>query len=1188
MSILEEAIEKYIEEEFDFNKGSLHFNCEKLEISLLKDTACQGVFHIFSEGGVEMQGYLYTADLRMSCAQLEFAGQEAEIRYQFDSAGMEEGETCRGSFHIVSNKGEYYLPYLVKIEPPDVQSSMGNVRNLFHFANLAKSNWREAVQLFYGGNFPQILTNPNDRQYFSHYKGLVKDYGNEQNVEEFLIEIHKKRQIEFTLETKPITLENPVGMVEEKICISKNGWGHLALHVRAEGSFLHVEKEYLSDYDFLGNQCCLGFYINSNKLRGGSHYGKIHFTHAYGQFSVPVTVINSHNQGKIGYLLREQELNRELVNSYISFRTRKKNTSSWIKENQGTVDKLVRLDQDNPAYRLYQAQLLITKERYHEAKWMLDHVKDMLEGLDTAPEVSCYYLYLTTLYHRDEKYVNEKTAQVEEFYRKYPNNWRIAWLLLYLREEYGRNPSAKWNLLEEQFERNANSPVLYVEAAYLVNMDSSLLQKLEGFELQVVNYAVKKELLGKEAIPQILYLVGHVRSYSDMLFTILKYCYRLTGEDGTLKRICELLIKGGRTEEGCFEWYAAGVEKQLRITRLYEHYMMSIPLEYEGELPRLVMMYFAYESQLGYERNAFLYANVWKHGEQFPEMVRSYQKQMELFVKEQLRKGHINRDLAYLYDALLPQDTIKETTAALLAPLLFVKQLVVEEDRMKQVVVIHEKLKGEVRYPVINGKAMVAIYSGFHKIFLQDAHGNRYEEEGSPAGFLDPKRYLGLLEGLELPILGCDIYICEGSSEFAVVTENNAYHFEKLIRAEQVREDYKREIRVSLLHYYFDNDCIRELDAYLEDMVPEGMTGRERAEFIQYMVIRGIYNKALAWIREFGAEGVQSKTLVRLCSRILYRTEYKEDEFLIKLCHTSFCLGRYDESILKYLVSHYKGDTRELRDIWKAAGNFEVDTYDICERILVQMLYTGCFISEGITIFQSYVKAGAKSKVQLAYLTHCAYEYFVENVIMPDALFVYLERTLKEDGKAGVVCRLAYLKYYAEHKNRITDSMEKGIREMLWEMLEQRICFPFFLEYVNYIPRLEIMEDQTFLEYRTKEDSRVMIHYRLEQDRNGNAEDYRGEELRKLYDKIHVKAFALFYGERIQYYITEQCGEREELTSSGILGNNDESPSGKDSRFSMLNDLSIANALKDYDTLGELTEDFGKKEFITKRLFRLL
>ena len=49
-------------------------------------------------------------------------------------------------------------------------------------------------------------------------------------------------------------------------------------------------------------------------------------------------------------------------------------------------------------------------------------------------------------------------------------------------------------------------------------------------------------------------------------------------------------------DEEAFEWYAKGIEKQLRITRLYEYYMMSVKLSDRTVLPKIVLMYFAFDT----------------------------------------------------------------------------------------------------------------------------------------------------------------------------------------------------------------------------------------------------------------------------------------------------------------------------------------------------------------------------------------------------------------------------------------------------------------------------------------------------------------------------------------------------------------------------------------------------------------
>ena len=135
--------------------------------------------------------------------------------------------------------------------------------------------------------------------------------------------------------------------------------------------------------------------------------------------------------------------------------------------------------------KLFRVQILITEERLNEAEWHLNQVSAEVEE-NFEPAVYCYYLYLNTLLGKSDIYTDEAAGQVERIYVQNSDNWRIAWLLLYLSEEYIKSPSRKWLMLEEQFRQGCRSPVLYIEAWNLIAANPALLMRLGGFELQVL------------------------------------------------------------------------------------------------------------------------------------------------------------------------------------------------------------------------------------------------------------------------------------------------------------------------------------------------------------------------------------------------------------------------------------------------------------------------------------------------------------------------------------------------------------------------------------------------------------------------------------------------------------------------------------------------------------------------------
>mgnify|MGYP003295994751 CR=1 FL=1 len=398
---MREAIEQILDGTYDYEKGALNFSCTKLEIELQKGETYEGSFTIFASEGKYTVGHITATDPRMECLSTEIHGNQEEIAFRFHGECMEEGEVTKGEFLVVSNKGEYYLPYVVKVVHTVPQSSIGPIKNLFHFTNLAKANWKEAVRFYYSAAFTHVIRN-SESQVAMIYQGLSAYDGNEQNVEEFLIAINKKQYVEYVMTDNILQLENPQGVVEATLNLFRNGWGYTYLEVWTEGDFLLIEKLFITDDDFLGNRCNLPVYIDSSQLHAGKNFGKICFRNAYVNMQIPVvvTVGRKHSLEYAYHVEKEKNIFR-LTQLYQELRLKKVHTATWIKETTRIIERLLTLDEKDPFIRLIQAHLLITKEHYNEADWVLEHVGELLTEKTSLPSLEAYYLYLNT--HRTSK-----------------------------------------------------------------------------------------------------------------------------------------------------------------------------------------------------------------------------------------------------------------------------------------------------------------------------------------------------------------------------------------------------------------------------------------------------------------------------------------------------------------------------------------------------------------------------------------------------------------------------------------------------------------------------------------------------------------------------------------------------------------------------------------------------------------
>ena len=1194
-------LDKMINGQFDYEREPLVISVPRLELEAMRGGICSGSFEIRMPEKTVATGRIYASGVRMNYAPEEFTldpmgrGGDLTVQYEFDTTGLNEGDVQKGEFTVISNLGEYMIPFVVTVAHSNLETSMGSIHNLFHFTNLAKMNWPEALTVFYSPHFSSILTG-NDRNCLPLYQGLVgmdafRDGTNEQNMEEFLVAINKKSLVEFDAEEKEREYDSVFETIRDEVKITRNGWGYTNLKVHCEGDFLSTEKAVLTDNDFLGNVCTLRYYIDPERLHGGNNPGRIVLSNAYTTLAIRILVRQKHETIDTRRQKNRRKLDYDIVEAFIRFRSRKLGLEEWVQTSNAIIDEMLDINQEDPYAQMYRVQLLITQGKTNEAKWLIGRVEDQLQRSDAViePEGEAYYYYLTTLLNREEEHVNTVCERVERMYAQDPDNWRISWLLLYLKEEYTRNPEKRMEAIRRQFYRESNSPVLYIEAYTTLSSNPLLLTQLDDFNIRVLVHACRMDILKQELIDQILYLTGREHSYSDRIFYILRHCYKLQETEPVLTAIIGYLIAGNRLNRYAFSWYAKGVEANLRVTGLYEYYMMSIDPESQDEIPRMVLMYFSYHCDLPYDRKAMLYDYITERQDEYADISAGCEEELQQFLLEQIRHGRMNKHLASLYKKRLDMSLLDEELAECFVPLIFMNLVTVETPFIRDVVLIQEKFSREYVYPLTDGKAMFPIYSSSFKILLQDDEGNRYVNTipyklekmmlpGKPGKAISP-----LVRGS----VGFDIYLYEESRSFVEIDENNVDRFLFLMTSALVSADYKRAVRRKLADYYYRNDMIEELDAFLEDLRPEGMDFTERSEFVRYMCERGMYDKALSWVKTYGPEEIPERTLLHLASHLISRSNYEYDEYLVRLAAYVYHLGKSDEVIIKYLIRYYVAGIRELKKLRKAAAGYGTDLGLILERLLVQGLYSGAYTGDAANIYMEYIKGNPKPELEQAFLAYSAYQYFVKDSLIDPVLILTMQSILRNDGPLPEPCKLAVLKYYAENRGELKPEMHPVIKGLLQYCQRQRYIFRFLTEYADIFPGILKGSEKTYIEYKTNPANKVVVHYLIEQDGEKRGE-YRMEEMPKVYDGICVKGFILFFGESLQYYITETRGEEEQLVESGSLRAGDRGAEGGHTEFDQLNDISIGLALQDYETAQAAMDEYLRQKYLKENLFKTI
>jgi hypothetical protein len=872
---------------------------------------------------------------------------------------------------------------------------------------------------------------------------------------------------------------------------------------------------------------------------------------------------------------------------YQAYRTKRLSTAQWLKETRTIVEGLAARNENDIAARLFQAQVLITEESFNEAGWILDHVSELLEKGQGDDTLLAYYLYLTTLLHGEEAYIKRVTDRVERIYRQDNSNWRVAWLLLYLSEEYHKSVTGRWVFLEKQFEIGCTSPVLYLEALILVNNNPALLRRLGRFEQQVLWYGTRQDFLKPEAVEQLLYLTGKLKEYQPVVFSILEALYRKEQDERILREICTLLIKGGKAGVRYFEWYRAGVEKQLRITNLYEYYMMSVDLDTPCEIPKTVLMYFSYRNSLDYEQTAYLYRYLLKNSDRYEDLFLKSREKMEAFCVEQIRKLHINRQLSELYQKLLTPEMITPQTADALARLLFAHRIRVEDPRIKTVCVYQPGGRYPEKYAIVGGETWVSLYGSDYTLAFEDGYGNRFirSVEYELEKMMVPGRFLRMLLPMTTDSLQLDLYLCGESKETPETGTESIPRMRRLIDSDYPDDRVRRKLMLKTAEIYYEAENTAGLGEFAASVSPKLFTVGERSELIRYMVLCGQEEKAGEWLRMYGPYGIDIKVLMRLTGSLMEKNDMAEDPVLTAAAVRCFRKGKYDSTILRYLTLHYRGMTKKMRNVWKAAKSFGLDCHDLCEAMLVQMLYSGAFVGEKMQVFKDYIAGEHDPYVKAAFLAQCSYEYFVKNRITESDVFGEILRMQQRGEAVPKVCRLAFVKYYAEAKNERTGEILELADLFLRELADEGIRLDFFREYTENLYISRLMADKTIVTYYAAPGAKACIHYVIP-DESGESGEYVSEYMKDAYGGVCFKEFVLFFGESLQYYITEEQGGSEQLTESRTVQKS-ETDGECDSRYQLVNDIVISRSLEDYDTMEKLMEEYARKDFMNRKLFAL-
>ncbi|MCR5023457.1 MAG: DUF5717 family protein [Lachnospiraceae bacterium] len=1190
---MESHIDRILEGETGYEHTSLYFPEKSLSLTVYENEDTEGVFHVLSGNDREINGTVCTSDPRMNCDSVTLDKGKAEIHFCFRARGLEAGAVIKGDISLICEEGEFRLPFSVSVVMKYPDSSQGPVKNLFHFTNLARNYFKEAVNVFYSPEMINVFNSP-DKRFRNLYKAFSVYPGSAVNVEEFLIAIHKKSPVIYTTETDEVNLlgiEDISGLKELRV--RKSGWGYIKLSASAEGDFISLKQDVFREHDFNGDIVSLPYTINREALHAGKNYGLIILKTFNSEIKVPVfvdiTTVSRMESNKAA--VKRQKMVKELMECYIAFRLKRMDLATYCAKTAEMCNRMTEADERDILPRLVATHVYLLEKRERDAELMLSMIGNEALLGQIHYEAEGYIKYLEAMLKRERTHTRTKAEEVTVLLNDHPDSAFLMSLKFNLDEELEGNPDLRLEILERQFSLGVRSPFIYIEILAAMTERQGRNSNSGISEIYALYWGVKNDLYYESLISTLLSISYGLKGYSPILLHVLKSYYEKYRSPELLEAVCTTLIRerSSRKKRGDdFHWFEEGVRYGLKITRLYESYLNTLPEDYDELLPEPILMYFSIGAGVGNERMAFLYANLIKHKdtEIVSEILKSNEQRIAGFAVKEAENGRIGDNLKIIYEyvALLNIKEIQNRFMLAISPLLFRHEIFVYDPQVRMVVSVENGFNKEHFGNATGGRAVISFYGGDYDLILEynDMRRSIARKGIQDRVLLNPSKFIKAIRyGIQKQV-GQAFYVCGSGRHSVQVNQVNESSVRILASSHEIERSFRDECIFALIRYYSDNDRFDELDRIVEDLDVSEVSSMVRSELARLFVARGMLKEVYELIREYGSEGVDPGILVRLASRMISEGINTEDPCLLNISFEALKRGKYDEHILKYLSDEYRGTIKELRDIWKAAKSFGIDTVRIEERMLSQMLFSHSFAADRDDILISCIENGGREKVIAAFLDHIAHEYFVYDNIVDDRIFDLILRRYRRDGELSDISALALLGRYAEKEK--DEKTLTFLSPLVKNLVGKGIIFDFFREYRDQVPEMALYHDKTFVEYRTGSEKRVLIHYCISDDEAEESE-YTDENMDEMYQGIYTGDFVLFYGDRLQYFITEESEDNRNITESRVI-ERDITRSGRtESRYDMINDMLLSESVNDDPSLDDLMDQYIKLSGTVEELF---
>ncbi len=521
-------VEQYAKGIFAIDRPLVRVSEDHIQKSIEAGTLYAGSFMVESENDYPIKGMVYDSRYILRFETHNFISRRFEVKYTLDATCLEEGQTFSGHISVITDGGEFSIPYDIDIVSPCIRYNGSRIDDLFKFATLAERNWSEAAKLFVDESFRRtfIDKDPLTKQV---YTSLLESRSINQSMEEFLVMVHKKRTVTLSVDKPRFELEMPAETEAITVEISKNTWGHTFSEIKSDCEFIISSKKCITEQDFNGNICELKVYISPEHVPDGENSGRLTIQNIYQTIHVDIHLsrpkaIRPNTEQRA----RKQEYKRNRINilqAYLDFRMDRIGLDEYISDTIEALRNLNELDSEEDLYRLGIMHMNILSGDLAKVEQEFLRIEADIDKNLMSNQQKCYYSYLKALMLKDEEAIEKAATLIRRTFRTDEPKIFYFWLLLFVDTVYNEDKNALYNELEKMYYDGENSPIIYFEQCDLFNANPMMLKKLGDFEITTVKWGIRHKYISDDVLNEFVKIAGKNKDFNKQIFDILRQIY---------------------------------------------------------------------------------------------------------------------------------------------------------------------------------------------------------------------------------------------------------------------------------------------------------------------------------------------------------------------------------------------------------------------------------------------------------------------------------------------------------------------------------------------------------------------------------------------------------------------------------------------------------------------------------------